>query len=215
MIFRTVAISLRKFDWHSIIQDRALEILFDVPCTFLSPLTLLPDPVGTSIKIQPPFLAALLPPLSTLHRLSTTASRLLSSLAHSFLPFNIVFPRMGFTDRGKGCLTPSLRSSRVCLSLVSRQSVLYSSSRFHQHDEISCAPVRRCTLCTAPIQSSVLFIRAYLLHGSSHPPDLSTDSFEGMSDFAFQDTGNILADKQPKMKGFRRIKSHRGEEKTG
>lgn len=46
---------------------------------------------------------------------------------HSFLPFNIVFSRMGFTEWRKGVLNPW---------------ALYSPSCFHWHDEIYCVPVQ-------------------------------------------------------------------------
>lgn len=167
MIFRTVAISLRKFDWHSIIQGRSRACsryysMFHVP--FSRPWHSPPPPSASPLEIQPPFLAVFPPSLTPTFLRHHRRHFFPPSRAYSFLPFSIVVPRMEFTDWRKGRLTPFP-------PLASRQSALYSPSCFHRCDEIYCAPVRVCT-----IQSSALFMRAYLLDGASPPSTLHRSS---------------------------------------
>lgn len=88
----------------------ALEILFDVPCTFLSTFApCAPYP----IKLHPAFSTNLISRLSR----STFPHP-----SHSFLSFNIVFSRIRFTEWRKGCLT---------------SGILFAFS-FHWHDKIYC-----------------------------------------------------------------------------
>lgn len=94
-------ISLRKFDWRSIIHPRTPRFysMFHVP---FSPLAY--PSRRYPIKDTPTFST---PTALRRHRRRLpTITTPRSSPHHAFLPFNIVSSRMGFTDGRKGCLNP-------------------------------------------------------------------------------------------------------------